>query len=85
MNSDQILHVMSGVNGFLGVFPANKIPLKSKLNSPFPKSFIANMDTASRPGSHWIAIYIPTPHIIEYFDNFGDWPPKNYTLAQYVR
>ena len=83
MNSEQIASVLNGVHCFLGVYPANKIPTNN--NGKFPYCFVANMDTASKPGSHWVAVYIPSQGVVEYFDSFGKWPPANRTLFRFLR
>jgi Ulp1 family protease len=37
-----------------------------------------NLDKRSKPGSHWIAIYIdPQSASVEYFDSFGRDPDKH--------
>lgn len=53
-----------------GVFPLDKI---SNLMH-YPSCLIANLDDSSKPGSHWIAIYIDEEGRAEYFDSFGREP-----------
>ena len=57
---------------FYGVYPANKIP---KLRS-LPALIVCNTDTSSRPGEHWIVIYVDENYIGEYFDSMGRFPTK---------
>ena len=58
---------------FAGVVPKNQI-----VNLPsakLPLCFIVNMDKYLEPGSHWIAVFVPTRDEIYYFDSFGI-PPE---------
>lgn len=52
------------------VFPANRLPIKVTL----PMYLISNLDPDTKPGSHWVAIYISSNGIGEYFDSFGRKP-----------
>lgn len=63
---------------FLGTFPLDINPLK---NNPLVNNNIGivfNLDPSDQPGSHWVGLFksIETPDIFEYFDSFGDKPPK---------
>ena len=53
---------------FYGVYPANKIP---KLRS-LPALIVCNTDTSSRPGDHWIVLYVDENRRGEYFDSISD-------------
>ena len=57
---------------FYGVYPANKI---SKLSS-LPTLIVCNTDTSSRPGEHWIVLYVDEKRRGEYFDSMGRFPTK---------
>ena len=57
---------------FYGVYPANKIP---KLRS-LPTLIVCNTDTSSRPGEHWIVIYVDENRRGKYFDSMGRFPTK---------
>ena len=57
---------------FYGVYPANKIP---KLRS-LPALIVSNTDTSSRPGEHWIVIYVDENYSGEYFDLMGRFQTK---------
>lgn len=52
------------------VFAANKIPIYF---TP-PAYLISNLDPDTKPGSHWVAIYVDTKGFGEYFDSFGRKP-----------
>ena len=57
---------------FYGVYPANKIP---KLRS-LPALIVCNTDTSSRPGEHWIVLYVDENYRGEYFDSMGRFQTK---------
>lgn len=59
---------------FLGVFPSDKIPKKIKKT---PTCFIVNVDSSKKPGSHWVAFYVHSPNLLEFFDSYGN-PPSMY-------
>ena len=75
MNSNQISKFMIKYNDklhghFLGVFPRNQIP-SSESFTRYPSYFIANTDTASGRGKHWVAFYFLSPTQLEFFDSFA--------------
>lgn len=53
-----------------GVFAIDKIPNKNK----YKKCFIINSDPSFLPGQHWIAIFLPSNGLPEFFDSFGKSP-----------
>lgn len=57
---------------FLGVFPKDLLP--SFQNIKFPACLVSNTDPSSKPGTHWVAIYLESPTIIEFFDSYGLHP-----------
>lgn len=58
------------------VYAANRIPIH--VTQPF--YMISNLDPDTRPGSHWIALYINNKGVGEYFDTFGR-KPESYHLS----
>ena len=60
------------VNGFLGVFPLDKIP---KHIGKAPKSFIVNTDTHNLPGQHWLAVSYERGGIVRASDPLGFYYP----------
>ena len=64
---------------FEGVFPSDCIPnfCDSKM------ALVANFDERSRPGSHWIAMYIENGHC-EYFDSYGR-PPNIGHFINFIK
>ncbi len=78
MNTAQIAHaleqdpVMSKT--FCGMFPSNKLP---QTIIKYPCEFVANTDPSDKPGTQWVAFYIPTEEKGEFFDSYGQ-PPSFY-------
>ena len=56
---------------FEGVYAADTLP--HRLHKK-PALIIANTDPISKPGQHWIAIYVDEHGVGEYFDSYG-MPP----------
>jgi hypothetical protein len=62
---------------FRGVYSLDTLPPKKYLKKP--SSFIVNTDPSNKPGTHWIAIYLPANGRAEFFDSYGRWPAhKNF-------
>ena len=64
---------------FLGVYPANMIPASDSILQ-FPSCFIANIDPAFLPGTHWVAFYYETAKNLDFFDSSGH-SPSYYSFA----
>ena len=62
MNTQQLNLMARNCNvlkkSFTGVYASDMLPIR-KHDEILPKSLIANMDSSTEPGSHWICIYIP--------------------------
>ena len=72
-SNDEIDRAMSKVPGFQKTVASDdNFDVKG---TPNPKgvSWVMNLDKSGEPGSHWVAVLI-TPHSVEYFDSFGDYP-----------
>lgn len=67
---------------YVGCFPSDKIP---KITINFPHCFCVNTSRADEEGEHWIAIYVQSPNYVEYFDSFGEWPPKSDDIFTYLQ
>ena len=70
-------------NVYCGVHPADKIPVIRH----FPCAMIVNLDKASEPGTHWVAMYAPNQCTLRYFDSFGgtcDGPIKEYINKNFL-
>lgn len=50
-------------NYFKGVYPLDCIP---KIIKDKPALLVVNLDKSNQPGSHWVAIYLPTKGNPEY-------------------
>ena len=61
-----------GWKGVYSIDQLDQIPVSKKM------AFILNLDPSYKPGSHWVAVYIDAQHDkeINYYDSFGDEPPK---------
>lgn len=57
-------------NNFVGVFPANKLPLVPIKVNVSKKCLIANTANDDHEGKHWVAFVI-TKNNVEYFDTLG--------------
>lgn len=85
MDSIEIARAMNAhiktVRSFKGVFASDKLPRRILEK---PSCLIVNTDPANKPGTHWVAIYIPPRGPYEYFDSFGLKPQvkniKNFIL-----
>lgn len=67
-------------NIFKGVFPADKIPHQKIIK---PVLYIINTHNSSKPGEHWLAVYI-TANKIELFDT-GGRELKNHIYLKKLR
>lgn len=73
MNAEELRTVLNHVNAHhgnkfnVGVFAANRLPH----NYALPAAFIANTDGDTKPGTHWIAFFVPSRGTMEYFDSYG--------------
>lgn len=63
---------------FKGVFASDKLPTM-KLKKP--ACLIINTDPSTKPGMHWVAIFLPHRGLAEYFDSFG-LRPKLKTILK---
>lgn len=62
-----------------GVFPSDHLPV----NVLKPAFIIANTDPSYKPGTHWVAFYVPKKGPIEYFDSFG-LQPRNKFFRKFI-
>jgi Adenovirus endoprotease len=66
------LALLPGLVDFLGVFPADCIPLQVLRSRSRDTCFIVNTDRRSLPGKHWLAFYYNyRDRSLDYFDSFG--------------
>lgn len=86
MNTQQLQRALSNNihtrDTYLGVFASDQLPERI---TKYPACFIANVDPATKSGSHWVAFYIKSRYVIEFFDSYGHPPsyfPRN--ISTYV-
>ena len=79
MESDEISTLLKKICGdqFIGVFPWSQLPTRRLTKSCL---FVVNTDCKHLPGTHWIAIYIGSDGMGEYFDSFGRKPDSHLEL-----
>jgi Adenovirus endoprotease len=72
MNTIQINELLSEYDCFIGTYPRDLLPIKKiKIR---PCALIINTDDSSKPGEHWVSIYMDVSGTAEYFDSFGFMP-----------
>lgn len=81
MNSleiDNFMRKCSTSKNWGGIYPSDKLPqfLCKKCNF----GIIANTETSSEDGEHWVAFFFPESGIVEYFDSFGKKPNDKYFI-----
>ena len=72
LSTIDIHRLMKSKREFVGVFSIDRLP-RTILTRP--ASLIVNLDEAFKPGSHWVAIYLPKIGPAIYMDPFGSPPP----------
>src|SRR5664279_2080844 len=75
MNTSQIDSILESDSVckslFQGVYSVDTLPSK-------PRLLVCNTDPSTKPGSHWIAIYVDKNGRGEYFDSFGRAPQREF-------
>ena len=70
MNTAQITHALEEDpitnKKFCGVFPSDKLP---QTIDKYPCEFVANTDPSTKPGIHWVSIYLSSPRKGSWFDS----------------
>ena len=66
---------------FRGVFARDQLP---EHYVPRPSALVVNTDPSTRPGQHWVAIYISQDGSGEYFDSYGQ-PAKLPEIKTFLR
>lgn len=56
---------------FRGVFAMDEPPPPPP---PYPAAYVFNLDKKSKPGSHWVAVYLANERCAEVFDSYGIHP-----------
>lgn len=79
---DKILDRNSRTHPFyIGCFAADRIPRITR----YPCCMVLNTDPSALEGSHWVAVFVPSPQLVEYFDSLADWPPVSNHIAGFLQ
>lgn len=87
MNTLDIIKILgnnkNAKQSFHGVYPADMLP---EIHS-YPASLVINLDPSTLPGSHWVVLYFSKAGTCEYFDSYGQEPPKQIKkyITRYAR
>jgi hypothetical protein len=81
MNTKQINNHFKKYDCYIGTFSCDRLP--NTLISKRPIALIMNTDPVTKPGQHWVAIYIDKCNDAEYFDSF-DFPPLNKEVYEFM-
>ena len=80
MNTSELEEILKKVDGtkntFGGVCRSDLLPLEVK---QYPQTFVANVDTSEKRGTHWVAFYFMDDLHGEFFDSYG-LPPFRYNI-----
>jgi len=79
MFQDEIERKLYWFKNFIGVYARDTLPYRVQL----PMALIVNTDKRSQPGTHWVAIYIDTNGVGEYFDSYG-LPPLYMEFLEFL-
>ena len=63
-----------GWNRVKGIYAIDEMKLINTVS--YPSSFVINLDSSYKPGSHWVAVYFDRNGIGEYFEPFAPYPPQ---------
>ncbi len=82
MNSIQISSILKQNlgEGCLGVFSSDQLPPKPKGSC----ALVVNTDPSTKPGSHWVAIFVARNGNAEYFDSYG-LSPQVAEISEFVK
>jgi hypothetical protein len=66
---------------YLGTFSRDTLPNIKHLKGP--AGLIANTDISSKPGTHWVAIFVDKDGVGDYFDSYGN-PPLHQKFMNFL-
>src|SRR3954468_4773773 len=66
---------------YIGCYPANRVP---HIVDRYPHHMVVNMDPAGFGGSHWCAMFVCSPQLVDYYDSLGDWPPPSEHIQHFL-
>lgn len=76
MYSDEIQECLGQLSvAHSGVYACDQLPHRVQV----PSAIVVNADPHSRPGSHWLAIYIDINKELDFFDSYGRPPDQKFT------
>ena len=84
MNADQLEDVLErelGEDFFLGCYSRDELPE----SVPRPSCLIANTDTSTGGGKHWVAFYITAENKAEFFCSYGTAPFRPDEFYRFLR
>jgi hypothetical protein len=73
LKTSELHRVMRRDPTFLGVFASDRVPPIVKKHKNV--KMIINLDPASKPGTHWVAIWRKCDNKGQFYDSFGRRPP----------
>src|SRR5215813_3796827 len=78
MNTQELLQLITRLpslaSSCLGVYPSDMLPEVTT----YPSCFIANIQDHTKPGSHWVSVYIDEKRQSTYFDSFAEPPIQGF-------
>ena len=80
MNTVQINKSFLKNKFFKGVFPCDCLPMREY---KLPYAMVINTDPASKPGTHWVALFVDRSNHAEFFDSFGR-PLTNKLIVDFI-
>ena len=86
MNTDQLEDVLDremGEDFFLGCYSRDELPQDSSI--PLPSCLIANTDTSTGGGKHWVAFYFTEEGVAEFFCSYGSAPFKPEEFYRFLK
>jgi len=81
MNTEQINYLLSDYKCFIGTYPRDLLP---KQICTKPCAVIINTDDSSKPGQHWVALYLNKGKA-EYFDSLAVTPIHSDIIKFLIR
>lgn len=82
MNTVEISHALRGLRcQSVGVFAADRIPLILE----YPAGIVVNTDIHTKPGKHWVALYIDKKGHGTFFDSYGIAPYIDHHIKRIRR
>jgi hypothetical protein len=81
MNTNQINKLFKQYSCYVGTFACDQLPDKIEKR---PFALIMNTDPITKPGQHWVALFVTKNNVAEYFDSYG-FAPLNAELYIFLQ